>query len=350
MGDSGSQVLGFVLGALGILSSWKVAGATATTVLLPLLVLVVPILDTTLVTVVRMVERRPVTQGGKDHTSHRLVYYGLSETRAVGLLALLAVVVGATSVAYNVLDRPQITAVGVLLTFVLLVQFGNFLTDLDERTRRGMTANVSLRHVVTFEPRRLVEVLVDFILVTAAFGLSYLLVVGGRGTDEQVGTLRAALPVLLGVRYVVFVAFRMYRRIWRYATPRDAAAIVLACVVAEVVATLIVVGTRDLGGFPFRIFVVDAVLCTILVLLSRLAWRLVPELRTTLRRDRRPVLVVGAGRAGRSLARELRESGDARVVGYLDDNLLLRRRRIAGVPVVGTTDEVEAVLAEPRGR
>ena len=37
------------------------------------------------------VERRPVTQGGRDHTSHRLVYYGLSETRAVALLALIAV-------------------------------------------------------------------------------------------------------------------------------------------------------------------------------------------------------------------------------------------------------------------
>ena len=48
-------------------------------------------------------------------------------------------------VAYNVLDRPQITAVGVLLTFVLLVQFGNFLTDLDERTRHGQAADVSLR-------------------------------------------------------------------------------------------------------------------------------------------------------------------------------------------------------------
>ena len=58
--------------------------------LLPLLVLAIPILDTTLVTIRRTRDRRPVTQGGRDHSSHRLVYYGLSEQQAVAALALLA--------------------------------------------------------------------------------------------------------------------------------------------------------------------------------------------------------------------------------------------------------------------
>ena len=87
MGDSGSQVLGFALAALGLASSWTVAGSTVATLLLPVLVLAVPILDTTLVTVVRLLEGRPVTRGGRDHTSHRLVYQGLSDKRAVVLLA-----------------------------------------------------------------------------------------------------------------------------------------------------------------------------------------------------------------------------------------------------------------------
>src|ERR671936_2134564 len=81
MGDSGSQVLGFALAALGLTASWKVAGTTVATLLLPILVLAVPILDTTLVTVVRLLDGRPVYQGGRDHTSHRLVYHGLSERR-----------------------------------------------------------------------------------------------------------------------------------------------------------------------------------------------------------------------------------------------------------------------------
>ena len=146
MGDAGSQLLGFLLAALGLASSWTTAGTTVATMLLPLLVLAIPILDTTLVTVRRLAERRPVTQGGTDHTSHRLVYYGLSETKAVALLALIAVALGATSVAYNVLDRPAVTALGVLVTFALLVQFGGFLAELSEQERRGKPGDTRLRH------------------------------------------------------------------------------------------------------------------------------------------------------------------------------------------------------------
>ena len=83
MGDSGSQVLGFGLAALASRRELDDRRDDVATILLPLLVLAIPILDTTLVTVERLAEKRPVTQGGRDHTSHRLVYYGLSETKAV---------------------------------------------------------------------------------------------------------------------------------------------------------------------------------------------------------------------------------------------------------------------------
>jgi len=347
MGDAGSQVLGFMLAALGLAASWTTAGTTVATMLLPLLVLAVPILDTTLVTVMRLREKRPVTQGGTDHTSHRLVYFGLSQTKAVSLLALIAIAIGATGVAYNVLDRPGLTAVGVLLTFVLLVQFGGFLSDLGERTRRGEPGDTSLRHAFTFEPRRLVEVLVDFVLVCGSFLAAYLLVVGGKGSELQRGTFLAALPIVLGVRYVAFVGLRIYRRVWRFATARDALAIAVAVGLSELAALGIVVATRDLGPFPARIFLVDAVLGTALVTASRLTLKILPDLRAAGMRDRPRVLVVGAGRHGRSVARELRESG-SRVIGFVDDNPALRRRRIAGVTVLGTVDEIGTVLLTAR--
>jgi UDP-GlcNAc:undecaprenyl-phosphate/decaprenyl-phosphate GlcNAc-1-phosphate transferase len=349
MGDSGSQVLGFMLAALGLGASWTTAGTTVATMLLPLLVLAIPILDTTLVTLVRLVERRPVMQGGRDHTSHRLVYYGLSEARAVGLLATIAIALGATGVAYNVLGDGRITAIGVLLTFVLLVQFGGFLTELSERARRGQPGDTSLRHALTFEPRRLVEVLVDFGLVCAGFLFAYLLVVGDRGTTTQRGVFLAALPVVLGMRYVVFVGFRIYRRVWRFATPRDALAIAAASLLSELAALGVVVATRPLGDFPARVFAVDVVVCTAAVTASRLLLRLAPELAAWRRRgEQRRVVVVGAGLAGRSLARELREDPAVRVVGFVDDNAALRRRRIQGITVVGATDEIAPLLTSSR--
>src|SRR5581483_657995 len=120
MGDSGSQVLGFALAALGLASSWTTAQTTVATLLLPILVLAVPILDTTLVTIVRLIEGRPITQGGRDHTSHRLVYQGLSDKRAVVLLGVVSATLGLTSLAYKTLDDTRITLIGVLLTFAFL--------------------------------------------------------------------------------------------------------------------------------------------------------------------------------------------------------------------------------------
>ena len=349
MGDSGSLVIGFGLASLALAASWTVAGTTLATILLPLLVLAIPILDTILVTIARLVEKRPVTQGGRDHTSHRLVYYGLSEGKAVFLLAIVATAIGATALAYNVLDNGRLTAVGVLVTFVLLVQFGSFLGDLEERSRRGIKGpEPSLWRALVFEPRRLLEVFVDFVLICASFLAAYLLAVGGMGTEFERSVYLSALPILLASRYVLFVALGVYRRVWRYATARDVLPIALGCAVSAVAAAGILVALRPIGSFPaLQIFVIDAVLCTVLVGASRLTLRLLPETLAH-RGHRRRMLIVGAGRSGRGLARELREGHDARVVGFLDDNPRIRRRRIAGISVLGSLDDAERAIAGAR--
>src|SRR5688572_6639856 len=151
------------------------------------------------------------------------------------------------------------------------------------------------------------------------------------GTENERSVYLSALPILLGARYVFFVAFGVYRRVWRFATARDVVPIVVGCFASALVASLILVALRPIGSFPaVQIFVIDAFLCTALVGASRLALRLIPETIGQRGVTRRRVLVVGAGRAGRGLARELRESDDARVVGFLDDNPRVRRRRIQG--------------------
>jgi UDP-GlcNAc:undecaprenyl-phosphate GlcNAc-1-phosphate transferase len=349
MGDSGSQVLGFGLASLALASSWTVAGTTFATVLLPLLILAVPILDTTLVTIVRLAQRRPVTRGGRDHASHRLVYYGLSEAKAVLLLAVVAAAIGATALAYNVLDNARLTVVGVLFTFVLLVQFGSFLSDLEERSRAGVAGpEPSLWRALVFEPRRLVEVVADFVVICGSFLAAYVLVAGGTGTEYERSVFLSALPILLAARYVCFVALGIYRRIWRFATARDVIPIAVACAASAVATYVLLVSLRPLGTFPaIEALVVDGVLCTVLVGGSRLVLRLLPEARA-MRAHRRRVLIVGAGRAGRGLARELHDSHEARVVGFLDDNPRVRRRRILGITVLGGLDEAPRAIVSAR--
>jgi UDP-GlcNAc:undecaprenyl-phosphate GlcNAc-1-phosphate transferase len=347
MGDAGSQPLGFTLAALGLASSWTVAGTTMATTVLPLLVLAIPILDTTFVTLLRIAQRRPVSQGGRDHTSHRLVYYGLSETRAVALLATIAIALGATGVAYDIVNDGFVTVVGVLVTVVVLVQFASFLSDLEEQARSGSpTSQPSLRRAL-LEPRRLVEIVVDFGLMCGSFLASYLLFVGGLGTGSQRAVFLAALPVVLVLRYVGFVIGGVYRRVWRFAGVHDAASVAIACGLSAAIAYPVVLFRRgNLDGFPEQVFLLDAVFATVLVVTARVIGSQLLRRREEGRPSgRRRVLVVGAGRTGRSLARELRETPGERAVAFLDDNPRVRRRRVVGVVVAGALDEAAAAIA-----
>jgi UDP-GlcNAc:undecaprenyl-phosphate GlcNAc-1-phosphate transferase len=93
MGDTGALFLGFMLAALGIKLRFP-ANSDSITWMVPVLVLGIPIFDTTLVTISRI--RRglhPVTPG-KDHTSHRLVRLGFSQREAVMVLYLVGGMLG----------------------------------------------------------------------------------------------------------------------------------------------------------------------------------------------------------------------------------------------------------------
>ena len=347
MGDSGSLPLGFTLAALGLASSWTVAGTTVATTLLPLLVLAVPILDTAFVTLLRIAQRRPVSQGGRDHTSHRLVYYGLSETRAVALLAAIAIALGATAVAYDILNDGRVTVIGVLVTVVLLVQFASFLSDLEEQARTGSAVDQPSLARALLEPRRLAEVLLDFGLMCGAFLAAYLLFVDGLGDPSQRAVFLASLPVVLALRYVCFVVGGVYRRVWRFAGVHDAAAVGIACAVSAVAAYGVVRFRRgSFESFPEQVFLLDAVFAAVLVVGARIAvGRVLQRREEGPAAERRRVLIVGAGRTGRSLARELRETPGERAVGFLDDNARVRRRRVLGVVVAGSLDEADAAIA-----
>lgn len=94
MGDSGSLFLGFMLAAVGIKLRFP-ENVTFVTWMIPIIVLGVPVFDTTLVTVSRL--RRglnPLTTPGVDHSSHRLTYVGLSRREAVLVLYCIAFILG----------------------------------------------------------------------------------------------------------------------------------------------------------------------------------------------------------------------------------------------------------------
>ena len=96
MGDAGSLFLGFVLAILTINVSPSLSPPVSFVV--PLLLLAIPVLDTTVVTTARLRRRRPVSQGGRDHLSHRLAKRGMRRRHAVAVLVGCESVLGAMAV------------------------------------------------------------------------------------------------------------------------------------------------------------------------------------------------------------------------------------------------------------
>ncbi len=133
MGDSGSLFLGFVLAAVGIKLRFP-ANVDFVTWMVPVLVLGLPIFDTTLVFVSRL--RRglnPLTTPGKDHTSHRLVALGYSQREAVLILCLISGACGVLATFVTQASVAEGYAVGGL---VALAGLGALVwLELDPRTR-----------------------------------------------------------------------------------------------------------------------------------------------------------------------------------------------------------------------
>lgn len=122
MGDSGSLFLGYSLATLSLLGVGARPLAGLPILAVPLLVLAVPVFDTTLVTLARLAHGRSPSRGGRDHSSHRLVSLGLSERRAVLFLWLLTALTGALSLLVPRLpaSRVGLVVLGVVLGGLLL--------------------------------------------------------------------------------------------------------------------------------------------------------------------------------------------------------------------------------------
>jgi FlaA1/EpsC-like NDP-sugar epimerase len=133
---------------------------------------------------------------------------------------------------------------------------------------------------------------------------------------------------------------------------RDAIRIPVAVFLSEGIAVLFLAlsQARSFETYSRSVFVIDAILCTLLIGASRLGERAIAPLIGELARpeERRRTLIVGAGRGGRSLLRELRETPGQQVIGFIDDDARLRHRRVHGVQILGSVAEIDDVLGHRR--
>jgi len=348
MGDTGSMFLGFFVAGLSLVGGYPYSRGALSILLLPVLLLLVPIFDTAFVTVTRILAGRPISVGGRDHTSHRLVALGLSERSAVHVLYFIAAVAGA--IAY-VTYRFGLTRTAVLVLFLVLsvTMLAVFLSRAKAQhpvpEQPGPVVVRILRDLSGM--RQVAMVALDFVLVIAAYHGAFLLRFEGQ-LGEMEPRFLESVPIVVVCQLLALAAHRTYQGLWRYTTLVDLVRLVRASAVGTLLAIVCVVLVFRFEGHSRSVFVIDWLLLTAFLCGSRIGFRLLGEVLRRPPGKARRVLIYGAGDGGEMVARRI--ANDPRLervpVGFVDDDPAKWGRRIRGIAVLGGSERVAGLVAE----
>lgn len=350
MGDCGSMFLGFSLACLTLMGSNGVlSGNLFTALLMPTSALATPLFDTIFVSCVRVLNARPISQGGRDHTSHRLVLLGLSERQAVcwlyGITLWFGLVALWGSTSKNVLATLAVS----VLSVVALILFGLFLAEVQtyseeeyEAAKARLRGDKTVLSRMIQHKRRFVEALMDFGLICACFITAFLLRFETIDT-QQARSMAIALPYAAACQMTTFYALGLYRGLWRYATIGDVWVAVRG-VISGTVLTYVLIASWDHfhTEAPINIARTVLIIHAVLLIVGTVGVRLgLKALRYHFalkwRDGNKRVLIVGAGDAGELAVREMynNQALQLQPVGFLDDDPTKYQASIHGVRVLG---------------
>jgi UDP-GlcNAc:undecaprenyl-phosphate GlcNAc-1-phosphate transferase len=345
MGDSGALLLGFSLAAVTLGPDHQISGRSdaLSIVAAPVLVLLIPIFDTTLVTLSRWFTGRRASQGGRDHSSHRLVAIGLSERRAVMVLWLLAAAGGVLGIALGYASQTW-SAIAAATFLLGMILFAAYLAgirvydDNDARVKQGAFTPIVVEFMYK---RRVAEVLLDVCLTALCYYVAYRM----RFEDpvefmRNFAMFTTSLPIVLAVQMVAFFVVGVYRGVWRHFGMTDSLVVARGVFFGAAAQLLILYAFRHFRFFAFSrtVFAIYALLLVMTVTLSRASFRLVGEfLQRQRRRSGSRVVIYGAGDAGGLVIREIlaEGAGDTRILGFVDDDPRKAGIRVQGYPVLG---------------
>ena len=186
----------------------------------------------------------------------------------------------------------------------------------------------------------------DILIVSATPFLAFWLRFEGNISSYWLELVWQQLPLIICVRIAMFYLFRLYHRVWRYASINE----LMVIVTAVSVGTIVLWGITQLNGvvLPRSVWLISWLLNVMLIGASRLVLRVYYYLRNQFAGGgRNRVLIVGAGDAGAMIAREIlqRYQRDKELVGFIDDDQSKKFNMLLGVKILGNCDELPAVAS-----
>ncbi|MBW2366652.1 MAG: glycosyl transferase [Deltaproteobacteria bacterium] len=353
MGDSGSLMIGYTLSMLAMYYADTASAARVAAYAVPIMTLMVPILDISLVTMIRLLSGRKASVGGKDHTSHRLVIMGLTERGAVLFLYLIGAISGSAAVFVSKSDGLTSPAViiPVGLAFILM---GVYLAQL----RIYPEKEFSLLRNRPYTPvlleftykKQLLLVILDFGLVAFSYYLSYRLRFDQSIFTEYFKIFLRSLPAVIACKLLAFFIIGVYRGIWGHMSTNDVFVHLKAATLGTILSLAVLTYIYRLEGFSKGVFVIDWLLTTGLLLGTRGSFRIFLDTWKRKTLSGHDVLIYGAGKGGEILLRELlnNQSLGLKPVGFIDDDILKNGKKLLGYPILGSFQELETVVKKHR--
>ncbi len=212
--------------------------------------------------------------------------------------------------------------------------------------RTNVTSSVSFR--------RAGQVGVDACLVALAYYLAFVLRFDAGIPDRYEALLTETLLIVVPLKLVLFAAFGLYSKLWRFVDQADFESIVKAVVVSSfVLIGLLFLLTPTASDPPRGVIALDFLLTLALVLGARFLVRAAIErpLRQPLvQRADTEVLIVGAGNGGQQVALEFRRNPElsSAVIGFIDDDPRKQGMLVSGYRVHGTTADLPRVLDDTK--
>jgi len=357
LGDSGSLFLGFFLAVVSMRSSTK--GSSAFALLVPLLALGLPIMDTLLSMIRRFLSSvlrqesssgstlrrlRTVFLPDRSHIHHKLIAQGLSHRTSVVVLYTVSLTLGIGAFLITVVNSFEASLVLGVIAVAIVVG----VRQLRYR-EMSLLRNGTLLPFYEFDlvNRRMFLVFLDVGFVVAAFTAAFHLADFDSAVSVSNKDVVRILGVVCGLQILSMHLLGAYKGTLRQPGVGDALRITKAVAVAVVMTGIIGVWTELIPSLTWRLLVLDFYILLTLVLGLRLSFRV---LRHIARPHEAPVgrrtIIYGAGINGRLMLEKMLSGGMPGVhpVGFLDDDPNLERRTLNGHPVYGGHWRLELLI------
>ena len=344
LGEGGSLLIGLNMAALTLQVAPGRGSNLLSVIAVPILVLLIPIFDATIIALSRM-RSGPAAAD----SSHRLVAIGLPQRAAVRLLWLFAAASGFVAI---VADRGDLGITGLVaaLFTIGVALFAVYLMRV--RVHQGLDAErlpdaVTLLGVGPGYRRRIAEVLLDIVLVSAAYYGAYrLLFFDATDFADRFVLFYQSFPIVLGTQMVALLAVGAYRGIWQYFSLSDGVTFAKAVFVGSIAAQFAVLYLYPAHGYSANVFIIYGMVALLLLVGSRASFRLISEFVRRQSHGAPRLVIYGAGDAGAAAVRHLLHDPHVtfRILGFVDDDLSKRNVRVHGFSVIGGYDHLVGMI------